>query len=148
MSLREQMIETARAWIKAHNDRDAEAIKALAAPDFVAHFLPRSLPPQGDKDREGYAQFQQQAFPMFSSYHAAEVDMVVDEAQRKVVCYLDAQGTAAIPGVTDPYQNQYVHKVTLTDDAKLVKVFDSFIDSHFMMNFMGKVFAAKGGAPA
>jgi hypothetical protein len=140
------MIDTARAWVKAHNDKDAEAIKALTAPDFVAHFLPRSLPPQGDKDRDGYVQFQAAAFPMFSAYHAAEVDMVVDETQHKVVVYLDAEGTSAMPGVTDPYQNQYVHKLTLTDDAKLVRVFDSFIDSHFMMTFMGKVFAAQGAA--
>ncbi|KAK4182970.1 hypothetical protein QBC35DRAFT_508987 [Podospora australis] len=146
-SLREQIITTARAWVKAHNDRDPEAIKAIAAPDFVAHFFPLSLPPQGDKDRGGYAAFQAQAFPLFATYHAAEVDLVVDEAQLKAIVYLDSNGTAAVPGVTDPYKNQYVHKLTLTEDAKLVKVFDSFVDSAGMLAFMGKVFAASGGAP-
>ncbi|KAK0703846.1 hypothetical protein B0T26DRAFT_876719 [Lasiosphaeria miniovina] len=129
MSLREQMVQVARAWIKAHNDRSPDAIRALAADDFVAHFFPASLPAQGDKDREGY------------------VDMIVDESQRKVVIYLDSRGTAAVPGVIDLYKNQYVHKITLTDDVKLVKVFDSFIDSQAMMAFMGKVFAATGVAP-
>ncbi|KAK3380448.1 hypothetical protein B0T24DRAFT_615456 [Lasiosphaeria ovina] len=147
MSLREQMVQAARAWIKAHNDRSPDAIRALAADDFVAHFFPASLPAQGDKDREGYVQFQAQAFPLFATYHAAEVDMIVDESQRKVVIYLDSRGTAAVPGVVDPYRNQYVHKITLTDDVKLVKVFDSFIDSQAMMAFMGKVFAATGAAP-
>jgi ketosteroid isomerase-like protein len=143
MSSREQFTKTARAWVQAHNDRNADAIKALTAPDFVAHFNPKSLPPQGEKDGEGYAQFQAAAFPMFSSYHASEVDLVVDESQKKVIVYLEAEGTAAVPGVTEPYKNQYVHKLTLTDDGKLVKVFTSFVDSQAMMNFMGKVFAAQ-----
>ncbi|CAP61548.1 uncharacterized protein PODANS_4_1555 [Podospora anserina S mat+] len=145
--LREQIITTAKAWVKAHNDRDAQAIKSLASPDFTAHFHPASLPPQGDKDAEGYAAFQAQAFPLFATYHAELVDTVVDETQLKAVVYLNSNGTAAVPGVTEPYKNQYVHKLTLTEDAKLVRVFDSFVDSAGMLGFMGKVFAATGGAP-
>ncbi|KAK4164683.1 hypothetical protein QBC43DRAFT_317335 [Cladorrhinum sp. PSN259] len=145
--LREQIIATAKAWVKAHNDRDAQAIKSLSSSDFVAHLHPASLPPQGDKDAEGYAAFQAQAFPLFATYHAEIVDVVVDESQLKAVVYLDSNGTAAVPGVTDPYKNQYVHKLALTEDAKLVKMFDSFVDSAAMLGFMGKVFAATGGAP-
>lgn len=147
MSLRQQLIDTTRAWVKAHDDRDPAAIKALTAPDFTAHFNPRSLPAQGIKDGEGYAQFQAQAFPLFASYHVTEVDLVVDEAQLKTVVYLDAQGVADVPGLADPtYKNQYVHKMTFTEDGKLVQRFDSFIDGQTTMVFMGKVFAAQGAA--
>ncbi|KAK4172288.1 hypothetical protein QBC36DRAFT_294501 [Triangularia setosa] len=129
--LREQIIATAKAWVKAHNDRDPQAT---------------NLPPQGDKDAEGYVAFQARAFPLFATYHAELVDVVVDEAQLKAVLYLNSNATAAVPDVTELYKNQYVHKLTLTEDAKLVKLFDSFVDSAGMLAFMGKVFAAAGGA--
>lgn len=142
-----QITATTKAWMKAHNDRSAEAIKALTAPDFVARFNPASLPAQGEKDADGYAAFQAQAFPLFTTYHAELVDLVVDETQRKAVVYLTANGTAAVPGVTDAYKNQYVHKLTMTEDGGLVKAFDSFVDSASTLAFMGKVFAATGGGP-
>ncbi|KAK4187136.1 hypothetical protein QBC35DRAFT_385591 [Podospora australis] len=156
MSLREQIAKTARAWLKAHRDRNPDAIRALVAPDFIANFHPKSLPPQGNKDGEGYVQFSAQAFTLFETYSPTEVDLVVDEGPRKAVCYVEARGykeltigcgtgTAAAPGVNDGYSNQYIHKLTLTEDGRLVKVFDSFVDSAAMMVFMGKVFAAKSG---
>ncbi|RYP61901.1 hypothetical protein DL770_009693 [Monosporascus sp. CRB-9-2] len=142
MSLREQMILTAKQWIKAHNDRNATGeagLTALAAPDFVARSFPSSLQAP-DRNREEYAAFQSWAFTLFDTYSTTEVDMVVDETQRKVVYYLNAKGTAS----AGEYNNEYIHKLTLTEDGKLLKEFDAFLDSQAMMTWMGKVHAAQG----
>ncbi|KXX74299.1 hypothetical protein MMYC01_208562 [Madurella mycetomatis] len=142
MSLREQMIQTAKGWLQAHIDRNvhgAASITALAAPDFVARSFPSSLQAP-DRNREEYAGFQSWAFTMFDTYHITETDMVVDETQHKVVFYLNAKGAAP----AGEYTNEYIHKLTLTDDGKLVKAFDAFIDSQAMITWMGKVQAAQG----
>ncbi|KAI1844662.1 hypothetical protein JX266_009118 [Neoarthrinium moseri] len=142
MSPREQYIETAKKWFKAHSDKNAfgeDGLTALAAPGFVAHSFPSSLHAP-DRNAEEYAQFQNGAFQMFSSYKTTELDIIVDETQRKVVYYLKSDGEAA--GVE--YKNEYIHKLTLTEDGKKVKQFDSYLDSQGMISFMGKFQAALG----
>ncbi|KAI1868252.1 hypothetical protein JX265_007075 [Neoarthrinium moseri] len=142
MSPREQYIETAKKWFKAHSDKNAfgeDGLTALAAPGFVAHSLPSSLHAP-DRNAEEYAQFQNGAFQMFSSYKTTELDIIVDETQRKVVYYLKSDGEAA--GVE--YKNEYIHKLTLTEDGKKVKQFDPYLDSQGMISFMGKFQAALG----
>lgn len=42
--------------------------------------------------------------------------MILDEAQCKVVYYLDAKGTAP----AGDYRNEYVHKLILTEDGEEV----------------------------
>ncbi|GAB1309967.1 hypothetical protein MFIFM68171_00177 [Madurella fahalii] len=142
MPLREQMIQTAKGWLQAHADRNthgAASITALAAPGFVAHSFPSSLQAP-DRNLEEYVAFQSWAFTMFDTYHSTQTDMVVDETQRKVVIYLSAKGTAS----AGEYTNEYIHKLTLTEDGTLVKVFDASVDSLAMMTWMGKVQAAQG----
>lgn len=135
------MISTARQWVKAHNEKattGVEGIIVLAAPDFVGRLFPSSLntPPRG---REDYAKFQLTSSSAFETYHAEETDIVVDETQRKVVYYLTARGTTKIAG---DYENEYVHKLILTDDGKLVRHFDAYLDSQVMVEFMNKIQAA------
>ncbi|RYO94415.1 hypothetical protein DL766_002763 [Monosporascus sp. MC13-8B] len=142
MSLRENMIATAKQWIKAHNDRNATGeagITSFAAPDFVARSFPSSLQAP-DRNCEEYAAFQSWAFTLLDTYSATEVDMVVDETQRKVVYYLNAKGTAP----AGEYKNEYIQKLTLTEDGKLIKEFDAFVDSQAMVTWMGKAQAAQG----
>jgi hypothetical protein len=142
MSLREQLIGTARAWVKAHKDKNASGeagLTALATSDFVCRSLPSSLGAP-DRNREEYAAFQSFAWSMFDSYTITELDIVVDETQRKVICYLKAKGSAAAAD----YNNEYIHKMLMTDDGKLIKEFDASLDSHAIVNFMEKMQAAQG----
>ncbi|KAI1395416.1 hypothetical protein F4819DRAFT_190215 [Hypoxylon fuscum] len=143
MPSREQMIATASQWLKAHRDQNATGpggITALAAPDFVMRSLPTSLQAP-ERSREEYAAFQSGSFAMFEKYEIEELDMVVDESQRKVIYYLKANGVAVMGA---EYQNEYIHKLTLTEDGKLIKEFDACVDSQAMMNFVGKMQAAQG----
>ncbi len=133
MALREQMTRTAKQWIQAHNERNAagqDRVAALMAADFVARTFSSSLQAP-NRNREEYVAFQSWTLTLFDSYRATETDMIVDEAQRKVVYYLDAKGTAS----AGEY-NEYIHKLALTDDGKLVKQFDAFMDSQPMVTWM------------
>lgn len=144
MAFREQLILTARQFIKAHNDKNitGEAgIIALTAPDFTSRSFPASLQ-HPDRARDEYVTFHEFAFTLFDEYEAAEVDLVVDELQRKVICYLNTVAR----GPAGEYRNEYVHKLTMTEDGKLVRQFDAFMDSRPMVEFMGKVQALKEGA--
>ncbi|KAI1353995.1 hypothetical protein F5Y01DRAFT_34797 [Xylaria sp. FL0043] len=137
MAWREQMIRTAKQWIQAHNDRGAagrELVASLMAEHFVARTFPPSLRARS-RNRDEYAAFQSWSLTLFDSYTAAETDMAVDEAQLKVMYYLDAKGTAP----AGEYQNQYIHKLILTDDGRLIKQFDAFMDSRPMVSWMEKV---------
>ena len=99
----------------------------------MARTFPSSLHAP-NRNREEYADFQSWSLTLFDSYRATETDMVIDEAQCKVVYYLDAQGTAP----AGEYKNQYIHKLVLTEDGKLVKQFDAFMDSLPMVAWMEK----------
>lgn len=65
---------------------------ALTATDFIARTFPASLQAPR-KSREEYLTFQSWALTLFDSCHATETDMIVHEAQRKVVYDVDAKGT-------------------------------------------------------
>ncbi|KAK7752063.1 hypothetical protein SLS62_006029 [Diatrype stigma] len=69
----------------------------------------------------------------------------VDEAQRKVVYYLDARATAREEYDRAEYRNEYVHKLALTEDGKKVQAFDAWLDGKLMAAFMEKVQKAEGG---
>ncbi|KAK4224400.1 hypothetical protein QBC38DRAFT_458363 [Podospora fimiseda] len=98
------------------------------------------------KTVQGYVYFQAQAFTLFDTYKPKIIDIIVDESQFKAVICLNSEGTAAVRGITDAtYKNQYVHTLSFTEDGKLIKEFDSFIDSAAILAFMGKVFAAAAG---
>ena len=137
MALREQIIRTAKEWIQAHNERDAAGqarVAALTTTDFIARTFPASLQVP-NRNREEYAAFQSWSTNLFDSYQATETDMVVDETQCKVIYYIDSQGKTS----AGEYKNQYIHKLILTEDGKLVKQFDIFMDSQAMEAWMGKV---------
>lgn len=60
--------------------------------------------------------------------------MILDEAQCKVVYYLDAKGTAPAGG----YRNEYIHKRILMEDGMLVRQFEAFMDSQLRVTWKGK----------
>ncbi|KAK4159489.1 hypothetical protein QBC43DRAFT_361901 [Cladorrhinum sp. PSN259] len=144
--LREQIIATAKGFTKAHSDLDLEAIRSFFAPDFVGRFNQTSLPAHtlGDKDGDAYIAWQAETYPLFKSYDAQLVDVVVDEAQLKAALYIAVVGEPAVPGLTELYKSRYIHTITVTEDGKLVRVFDSFVDSAVMLDYIAKVTAAQG----
>jgi len=143
MAARQQLIQITRQWIQAHNKRDAAGVAALIAPGFIANSFPSTL---GDPSRnaEEYVAFQALAFTIFDSYHVAETDLIVDEAQNKVVYYLIAEGTAP----AGEYKNEYIHKLTFTKDGKFIQALDAFLDSQAMVAWMGKMQTAQGAEEA
>ncbi|KAK3990427.1 hypothetical protein QBC44DRAFT_394324 [Cladorrhinum sp. PSN332] len=148
--LREQILATAKRFTKAHSDCDVQAIRSVLSPDFVGHFNQSSLPPNtlGDKDLDAYIKWQEETYPLFATYSSDLVDVVIDEAELKAVLYIDVVGTTTVPGITEKFKNKYIHTITVTEDGKLVKEFDSFVDSALMVGFMGKIAAATGGGAA
>lgn len=136
MALREQMIRTAKRWIQAYNQRttdDQSPVAPLTTTDFVARTFPSSLQ-SPDKNRDEYLTFQSSSLTLFDTYHATETDMIVDEVQNKVIYYLNARGTAP----AGEYKNEYIHKLTLTEDGKLIKSFDAFMDPNPLLDWMEK----------
>ncbi|KAI0402202.1 hypothetical protein F4802DRAFT_576905 [Xylaria palmicola] len=101
------------------------------AEHFVARKFPSSLRAPS-RNRDEYAAFQSWSLTLSDSYTAAETDIIVGEAQRKVLYHLDAGGTAP----AGQHQNQYIHKLTLTDDGKLVHQFDAFMNSMPIVTWM------------
>jgi hypothetical protein len=66
MYLREQLLHTARQWIRVHIDRNIPGIAALATPDFVSHSLPSSLK-EPERSRDEYLALQEGFFAMFNT---------------------------------------------------------------------------------
>ncbi|OTB06192.1 hypothetical protein M426DRAFT_319259 [Hypoxylon sp. CI-4A] len=136
MAPREQMVRTAKQWIQAHNERSADGhsfVASLTSTDFVARTFSSSLQAPS-KNREEYLAFQARSLTLFDTYRATETDMIVDEAQNKVVYYLNAEGT----GLVGEYKNEYIHKLTLMEDGSLIRGFDAFMDSQPLVAWMKK----------
>ncbi|CAJ2509137.1 Uu.00g141630.m01.CDS01 [Anthostomella pinea] len=141
MSLRDQLIHTTKFFQQAHIDKKVtgeNSITSLTTPDFIARTFPSSLKAPVQNQAE-YVHFTEWSFTLFDRYHATEGDMVVDEAKRMVVSYMDADAE----GPAGMYNNEHVQKIKLTDDGKQVKGFDLFMDGQAMMEWMGKL-KAKG----
>lgn len=145
MASREQILETTKKWLQGHNDRNwtETGVKSLLAPGFIYRSFPASVK-QPDKDSTAYLEFQGQTSSLFSTYKATDTDILVDEGQRKVVYFALAEGVVA--GSELVYKNEYVHKLLLTEDGKLVQEFDAYVDSKGMLDFMGAVMASQGDA--
>ena len=72
---------------------------------------------------------------MLHTYHAEITDAVVDEAKRKVALYLHAKATAD----AGEYENEYIITLTMTEDGTKVQDQYDFIDSHRMIEWIGKM---------
>jgi ketosteroid isomerase-like protein len=134
MSLREQLLQTARAYLAAHNERDFDRVLALCSPTCVHRMGPISIRHPG-RNNEDYIAFNSAVFKRMNTYHAAITDVVADEVSHKVVLYLHAKATAD----AGEYENEYMVTLTMTDDGKRVVEQYEFIDSLTMTNWIAKV---------
>jgi hypothetical protein len=134
MSLRDQMLQTASAYKTAHNEKDPDIIFALCDPKCMHRIGPMSIK-NPERNNDEYVAFNAAVFKRMHTYHAETIDTVVDEASRKVVMYLHAQGTAD----AGEYENQYIITLTMTEDGKKVADQYDFMDSQTMLSWIAKV---------
>ncbi|KAJ9613030.1 hypothetical protein H2200_002971 [Cladophialophora chaetospira] len=134
MPTREQLLETAKRYVDAHNSRNVEAIRACCSPSSTHRGGPSSVNGP-DRTRDEYVAFNADVFKMLHSYHAELTDAIVDPETRKVAMFLHAKATAD----AGEYENEYIITVTMTEDGKLVQDQYDFIDSHTMLQWIQKV---------
>ncbi|EXJ74967.1 uncharacterized protein A1O5_01663 [Cladophialophora psammophila CBS 110553] len=134
MSMREQLLDTAKKYLDAHNSRDFGSIAACCSPSCTHRGGPSSV--KGPtRNNDEYVAFNVEVFEMMHSYHAEMTDAIVDQATRKVALFLHAKGAAD----AGQYDNEYIITLTMNEDGKLVQDQYDFIDSHTMMQWIGKL---------
>ncbi|KIY01255.1 uncharacterized protein Z520_02807 [Fonsecaea multimorphosa CBS 102226] len=134
MSLRQQLLETAKRYLDAHNQRDFSSIAACCAPSCTHRGGPSSVI-QPTRNNDEYVAFIVEVFKMMHTYHAEMTDAIVDEATRKVALFLHAKATAD----AGEYENEYIITLTMSEDGKLVEDQYEFIDSHTMVQWIAKL---------
>ncbi|KAI1777966.1 hypothetical protein F4818DRAFT_439285 [Hypoxylon cercidicola] len=127
-TLREQMFLTANQWDKIHWDPNESSTReatlaGLTTPDFIVHTFPSSLR-ISDRNRKQHATFQSRYLEEFDVTGTVCVKMDIDEAERMVVYHGYVYGKTG----RQDFHEGFIHKLTLTDDGSMVKVFDVFID--------------------
>jgi hypothetical protein len=134
MSLRDQLLQTARAYTTAHNEQDWDSIHTLCSATCVHRAGPISIK-NPDRNNDEYIAFNTEVFKMMHTYHAEITGAVADETSKKVVLYLHAKATAD----AGEYENEYIITLTMTDDGKKVVDQYDFIDSQTMFTWIAKV---------
>ncbi|KIW82245.1 hypothetical protein AYO20_06978 [Fonsecaea nubica] len=134
MSLREQLLATAKRYLDAHNQRDFPTIAACCTPSCTHRGGPSSV--KGPtRNNDEYVAFNVEVFKMMHTYHAEMTEAIVDETTRKVALFLHAKATAD----AGEYDNEYIITLTMSEDGKLVDDQYDFIDSHTMMQWIAKL---------
>ncbi|PMD58008.1 uncharacterized protein K444DRAFT_664793 [Hyaloscypha bicolor E] len=133
-SLRDQLLQTAHAYLDAHNNRDLEKILALCAPTCVHRAGPPTVK-SPDRNNDEYATFNVEVFKILHTYLATITDAVVDDVSKKVALSVDAKATAD----AGEYENEYVILLKMTEDGKQVVEQYDFVDSQRMIEWMGKL---------
>ncbi len=134
MATRDQLLETAKKYLEAHNNRDPEAIFACCSPSSTHRGGPTSIK-SPSRTRDEYVASNADVFQVLHTYHAELTDAVVDPETKRVVLFLHAKATAD----AGDYENEYIITVTMTDDGKLVQDQYDFIDSHTSLQWMEKM---------
>lgn len=134
LSLRDQLLKTTRDFFDAHNNRDLNRIRTICAPICVHRGGPPTVK-SPDRNNDEYISFNVEVFKVLHTYLATITDFVVDEVKRKVVVFVDAKATADV----GEYENEYVILLGMTEDGKKVVDHYDFIDSHRMIEWIGKL---------
>jgi len=133
-SLRDQLLQTAHAYLDAHNEQDLEKIQALCAPTCVHRAGPPTVK-SPDRNNEEYNAFNIEVFKILHTYLATITDAVVDDVGKKVALSVEAKATAD----AGEYENEYVILLKMTEDGKQVVDQYDFVDSQRMIEWMGKL---------
>ncbi|KAE9375944.1 hypothetical protein N431DRAFT_437378 [Stipitochalara longipes BDJ] len=134
LSLRDQLLQTAHGYLNAHNNRDMESILAFCAPNCVHRAGPPTVK-SPDRNNDEYATFNVEVFKVLHTYLATITDAAVDDVSKKVVLSVEAKATAD----AGEYENEYVILLRMTEDGKQVVEQYDFVDSHRMIEWMGKL---------
>jgi hypothetical protein len=123
MSLRDQLLQTARAYTTAHNEQDWDGVQTLCSLKCVHRAGPVSIK-NPDRNNDEYITFNTEVFKMMHTYHAEITDAVADEISKEAVLYLHAKATAD----AGEYENEYIITLTMTDDGKKVVAVNVYLD--------------------
>ncbi|KUJ06926.1 uncharacterized protein LY89DRAFT_692018 [Mollisia scopiformis] len=134
LSIRDQLRQTARAYLDAHNNKDLDNIRALCDETCVHRNGPPTVK-SPDRNNEEYIAFNAEVFKMLYTYLATIISEVVDEVTKTVALGLEAKATADA-GV---YENEYIITLKMTENGKKVVDQYDFIDSQRMIEWMNKM---------
>jgi hypothetical protein len=109
----DQLLQTAHAYLNAHNDRDISSIRALCDQKSVHRAGPLVVK-SPDRTNGEHVNFNEEVFKVLHTYHATITDVVANEVRKKVVLYVDARATAD----ADEYENEYVITLAMTEDGE------------------------------
>lgn len=135
-SFREQLIETARAFLGAHDKLpfDFDFIRSMLAEGATHEAGPDNIGGPR-RNNEEYLENETRLMGGLSEHGLRITDMVVDEVRRAVVCYGIGSGKAG-PG---SYEVEVVAKLTMTEDGKKIVEHKTFVDSKAIGEFIQKM---------
>ncbi|KAL8921202.1 MAG: hypothetical protein Q9208_005812 [Pyrenodesmia sp. 3 TL-2023] len=134
MASRSSLFRTAQTLVTAYNAWDLGAIMDVRSTDCVNCILPASLG-RPTMDNEQYRSFFAPNLPLFKGFHLTVLDIIIDEAARKVAMHLSSTATTAI----GDYSNEYMLTLHITEDGRKVDRFEEFVDSKYSTDYLSKL---------
>lgn len=138
MSSSAKLLETARAYQEALENKDEKRILELRTPDCIQHYFPSSLnrPPQTNTE---YTSHFRTMDGIFWGWESETLDTLVDAPAHKISIHSVARADSII----GPYVNEMVFTMWMTDDDSQVKQVREFVDSGFVKDFFGRLMKKK-----
>ena len=139
-SIRETLLETAKAYIEGFNSGTPEGVIAARTPDCTQTLRPGTLPPPltGSRTNEEYKTFIVQGAQILRNIKlrlAEGEDIIVDDVARKIVMHLKSTGETDF----GPYANEYMIVLKATEDGKQIKEIVEFTDSAYFLSLAAKM---------
>ena len=139
-SVRENLLQTAKAYIEGFNSGTPEGIVVARTADCTQTLRPGSLPPPltGSRTNEEYMNFIVQGAQILRNIKlrlAEGEDIIVDDVARKIVMHLKSTGESDF----GPYANEYMIVLKATEDGKQIKEIVEFTDSAYFLSLAAKM---------
>lgn len=131
--IRERLLSTSAAFLRAMNSWDLASILAIRSDDCIQYTLPQSVG-TAPMTNNGFAAFFKGIQGNFGSFQASLVqneEPIIDERARKVVLHVKSYATSE----KGPYENEYIFILQMTEDAEHVAQIIEFLDSAYLVEF-------------
>jgi hypothetical protein len=132
-SFRETLKDSARGFIEAHSDHDMPLIRSYLAEKGAHSMHPESI--SAVRNNEEYLEFETWVKGLLKKHVLTIHDMAVDEAQRRVIVFMDSYGKADV----GEFDMEMIMALTFTEDGKKVVKQHRFCDSKKMLDFLALI---------
>ncbi|KAI6090683.1 hypothetical protein F4821DRAFT_22447 [Hypoxylon rubiginosum] len=135
--LREQLLQTTKAFLEAFNEFTPEAVVRNRSPTCTHRIFPATLklPATSNAEYGEFVGLLKHVMPVFEMRLAEGQEPVVDEVARKVSLYTKSRSETKV-GL---YENEYFWVLTMNEDGTLIEDVLEFPDSLYTSEWIPKL---------